>query len=66
MIEPATMRCQRCDVLVAVLDVCRCEQFCTLQNPSQVLCDTCARHHTDCGCWVEGPLRLVWGDPQAG
>lgn len=66
MHEPATMRCQRCDALVAILDVSRCENFCTLTQPAQVLCAICARHHTACGCWVEGPLRLVWGEPQAG
>lgn len=64
MHEPATMRCQRCDALVAVLDVSRCETFCTLTQPAQVLCGICANHHTACGCWVEGPLRLVWGEPQ--
>lgn len=64
MYEPATVRCQRCDALVAVLDVHRCESFCVLTQPAQILCAICARHHTACGCWVEGPLALVWGEPQ--
>lgn len=61
MYEPAMLRCQRCDALVAILDVSRCDTFCTLTQPAQILCEICARHHTACGCWVEGPLRLVWG-----
>lgn len=64
MYEPATVRCQRCDALVALLDVHRCELFCALTQPAQILCAICARHHTACGCWVEGPLALVWGEPQ--
>lgn len=64
MNEPATVRCQRCDALVALLDVSRCENFCVLTQPAQILCAICARHHTACGCWVEGPLMLVWGEPQ--
>lgn len=62
MHEPATMRCQRCDALVAVLDVQRCETFCTLKTPAQILCGICATHHAACGCWVEGPLALVWNE----
>jgi hypothetical protein len=65
MYEPATIRCERCDALVAVLEVSRCVSFCALTTPAHVLCSICARHHTECGCWVEGPLMLVWAEPQA-
>jgi hypothetical protein len=64
--EPATVRCQRCDGVIALLDAFRCENFCALTQPAQILCGICARHHTACGCWVEGPLALVWGSPGDG
>jgi len=66
MPEPATVRCGRCDALIALLDAQRCVSFCALRQPTDLLCGICARHHTACGCWVEGPLALVWSEPQGG
>jgi len=58
MHEPVTVRCGRCDGVIAMIDACRCVECCKIGQPTEYLCTICVRHHEVGGCAAQRPL---WG-----